>query len=64
MIAMSTRTDEEERLFAQLHGAACLVDKFYLSEQLLPSIRGCAFGKRPLTLTSPRRPTQINRFAS
>ena len=39
VVAMSTRTDLEERQFAQLYGAARLVDKFFLSEQLLPAIR-------------------------
>jgi DNA-binding response OmpR family regulator len=65
IIAMSTRTDEEERQFAQLYGASRLVDKFFLSEQLIPTIRSCAQPKRPLSATPPRRQRQApTRWAS
>jgi DNA-binding response OmpR family regulator len=65
IIAMSTRTDEEERQFAQLYGASRLVDKFFLSEQLIPTIRRCAQPKRPLSATPPRRQRQApTRWAS
>jgi DNA-binding NarL/FixJ family response regulator len=64
VIGMSTRTDEEERQFARLYGAARIVDKFWLSEQLVPSILGCGYAQRPLTPTPSRRPTSQHRFAS
>jgi DNA-binding response OmpR family regulator len=65
IIAMSTRTDEEERQFAQLYGASCLVDKFFLSDQLIPSIRSLDHPKRPLSATQPRRrSTPVSRLAS
>jgi DNA-binding NarL/FixJ family response regulator len=62
IIAMSTRTDEEERQFAQLYGATRLLDKFWLSERLVPSILGCGFAKRPMV--APRQQAALNRFAS
>ncbi|HEX3120354.1 MAG TPA: response regulator [Candidatus Acidoferrum sp.] len=65
IIAMSTRTDEEERQFAQLYGASHLIDKFFLSEQLIPTIRSCGQRKRPLSLTPTRRQRQApSRWAS
>lgn len=64
MIAMSTRTDEEERLFAQLHGATGLIDKFFLSEQLIPTILYCRSPRQPLAHLSPRSPAPTDRFVS
>jgi two-component system, NarL family, response regulator DegU len=65
IVAMSTRCDEEELQFSQLYGAARLVDKFFLSEQLIPSLRSCGQPKRPLALKPSRRqPPSQNRFAS
>jgi two-component system response regulator DegU len=66
VIAMSTRSDEEEREFAQLYGASRLVDKFFLSEQLVPTILSCAKPERPLAATPPRRRQHqaLNRWAS
>jgi DNA-binding NarL/FixJ family response regulator len=64
VIAMSTRSDEQELQLAQSYGASRLVDKFFLSEQVVPSIRTCRFGKRPLM--PPRAPQKLSqsRFAS
>ena len=64
IVAMSTRTDDEERQFAQLYGAARLVDKFVLSEQLIPSIRSCGQPKRLLASRPSRRPAPQSRLAS
>lgn len=64
IIAMSTRSDEEERQFAQVYGAARLIDKFFLSEQLIPTILSCSRPKRPLAPAQSRRPTPQSRFAS
>jgi len=63
VVAMSTRSDEQEQQLARSYGAVRLVDKFWLSEQLVASILGCAFTKRPL---SPARHhhQQLGRFAS
>jgi DNA-binding NarL/FixJ family response regulator len=65
VIAMSTRADEEERQFAQVYGASRLIDKFFLSEQLIPTIHSCGHPKRPLIPKPTRRqPPEQNRFAS
>jgi two-component system, NarL family, response regulator DegU len=65
IIAMSTRTDDEESQFSQLYGASRLIDKFFLSEQLIPSIRSCGPPKRPLALRQSRRQAPpLTRFAS
>jgi DNA-binding NarL/FixJ family response regulator len=64
IIALSTRSDEEERQFAEIYGAVRLVDKFLLREQLVPSVLSCGRPKRPLSPASPRRPALLNRFAS
>jgi two-component system, NarL family, response regulator DegU len=64
MIAMSTRTDEEERQFAQIYGASHLLDKFFLSEQLVPSILSCGHLKNHLSQLSPRHPAPHSRLAS
>lgn len=64
VIAMSTRSDEQERQLAQTYGAARLVDKFWLSEQLVASILGCGFGKRPLMPLRQRSHQHLSRFAS
>jgi DNA-binding NarL/FixJ family response regulator len=65
VIGMSTRSDEEERQLAQSYGASRLVDKFFLSEQLVASIRSCSLHKRPMA--PPHRhyqPKPLSRFAS
>ena len=66
IIGMSTRSDEQERQLAQSYGAAHLIDKFWLSEQLIPSIIGCAINKRPLPPHRQHyhREQQQTRFAS
>ena len=64
IIAMSTRTDEQEHQLAQSYGAARVVDKFWLSEQLVSSILGCGFGKRPLMPPRHRLHQPLSRFAS
>jgi DNA-binding NarL/FixJ family response regulator len=63
IIAMSTKTDGQERQIAQSYGAAYVADKFWLSEQLVPVIRACALAKRPLTQLRRQQPS-LNRFAS
>ncbi len=64
IIAMSTRSDEEERQFAQVYGAARLIDKFFLSEQLIPTILSFGHPKRPLASARSHRPATQSRFAS
>ncbi len=64
VVAMSTRTDDEERQFAQVYGSALLIDKFFLSEQLVPCIQACAPLNHPSGPRPPRRPTPLNRFVS
>jgi|HubBroStandDraft_6_1064221.scaffolds.fasta_scaffold616812_1 DNA-binding NarL/FixJ family response regulator len=66
IVAMSTRSDDEERQFAQLYGASRLVDKFFLSEQLISTILSCGRPERPLAATPPRRRQHhaLNRWAS
>ena len=66
IIGMSTRSDEQERQLAQSYGAAHLIDKFWLSEQLIPSVIGCATTKRPLPphRQHHHREQQETRFAS
>jgi chemotaxis response regulator CheB len=64
IVAMSTRTDEQERQLAQSYGAARVIDKFWLSEQLIASILGCGFGRRPLMPPRPRPHQSLNRLAS
>lgn len=56
IIALSTRTDEEERQFAQLYGASHLVDKSFLSEQLVPSVLSCRHLNRELSPTPRAAP--------
>jgi DNA-binding response OmpR family regulator len=62
IVGMSTRTDEQERLLARSYGAVRLVNKFWLSEQLVPSILGCGFLKRPTI--AKHSPLRLDRFAS
>jgi DNA-binding NarL/FixJ family response regulator len=46
IVCTSTKTDAQEFQLAQSYGAACLVDKFWLSEQLVGSILACSDSKR------------------
>jgi CheY-like chemotaxis protein len=54
IVAMSTRADEEERQFAQVYGAGRLVNKFFLSEQLVPAILSRGKFKRGMPVTASR----------
>jgi two-component system, cell cycle response regulator CtrA len=64
IVAMSTRTDEQERQLALGYGAGRLIDKFFLSEQLVASILACGYGKRPLLPPRQRHHQPQNRIAS
>jgi DNA-binding NarL/FixJ family response regulator len=64
VIAMSTRTDEEERQFAQVYGSPGLVDKFALAEQLVPAIQACAYPNHHTAPRPPRRPASLSRYVS
>jgi DNA-binding NarL/FixJ family response regulator len=62
VVAMSTRSDDEERQLAQSYGATALVDKFFLSERLAGSILGCGSRKQFRVPRLQRAP--LSRFVS
>jgi DNA-binding NarL/FixJ family response regulator len=63
IIALSTRTDEREHQLARNYGATRIINKFWLSEELVPSILSCGSSTRSIKPAHKPAPP-LSHFAS